>query len=69
MNQYRRFEVSLWVGRGLELRNITNYVPARNSQEALGAAIIHLRSVEPKMEIRLDRISVQACDDTENAPS
>lgn len=69
MDQYRKFQVNFWAGRGLQLRSITEFVQARNSQEALGTAIIHLRAVEPKLEIRVDGISIQVCDDTENPPS
>lgn len=69
ISDYRKYRVDIWVGRGLQVRRMTEVSLGRNVQEALGAAIIHLRAVDPRLEIRMDGISIQACDDKENPPS
>lgn len=62
---YNRYRVNLWTGEGLGLRMLTEIVEARNSQEAIGVAIIHLRAVDPNTKVRIGSITACIDHDTE----
>lgn len=66
---YHKYRVNLWTGEGLGLRRISEVVEARNSQEAIGVAIVRLRVVEPNTEVRIGSITACQDHDTEDAVS